>query len=62
MHRSGAILADIAVICSKKTASGKALPQNPCCLGSVSCEITANMFTDTWLLFSVTGLNNGRIE
>jgi hypothetical protein len=27
-----------------------------------SCEITAKMFADIWLLFSVTGLNNEGIE
>jgi hypothetical protein len=62
IHRSGAVFVDIAVICRRKTASRKSLPQNPCHLGVASCEITAKMFADIPLLFAVTGLNNERIE
>jgi hypothetical protein len=57
MRRSGAVFADIAVICSKKQRAENALPQNPCHLGRGSCEITAKTFADIPLLFSVTDLN-----
>jgi hypothetical protein len=58
MHRSGEVLADIAVICSKKQRAEKALPQNPW----HRCEITAKTFADNPLLFVVTGFNNEHME
>jgi hypothetical protein len=46
---------------AKKQRAEKTLPQNPCHLGPSSREITAKMFADIPLLFTVTGLTNGRI-
>jgi hypothetical protein len=62
VHRSGAVFADIAVICSKKQRAERALPQYPRHLGHGSCKITAKIFADIRLLFSVTGLNKEGIE
>jgi hypothetical protein len=57
MHRSGAAFADFAVICSKKTASRKNFATESCHLGPSGREITAKMFADIPLLFTVTGLD-----
>jgi hypothetical protein len=62
MHRSGAVFADIAVICRRKTASRKSFTIESLPPRLAAYEITAKMFADIPLLFAVTGLNNGRIE
>jgi hypothetical protein len=46
----------------EKQRTEKALRQNPCHLGVAACEITAKMFADIPLLFTVTGLSNDHIE
>jgi hypothetical protein len=62
MHRSGSVSLISLLFAAKKQRAENNLPQNPCRLGMGAREITAKMFADIPLLFSVTGFHNECIE